>query len=70
MPPDTLSDFVAATAARFGIPGVAVGMWADGREASGPTASPALSRCWADRTWADSAADSAAAWRGWQAAAR
>jgi CubicO group peptidase (beta-lactamase class C family) len=29
---DTLSEFVAATAARFGIPGVAVGVWADGRE--------------------------------------
>jgi CubicO group peptidase (beta-lactamase class C family) len=33
MPPDALSDFVAATAARFGIPGVAVGVWTDGREA-------------------------------------
>jgi CubicO group peptidase (beta-lactamase class C family) len=29
---DTLSDFVQATATRFGIPGVAVGVWADGRE--------------------------------------
>jgi CubicO group peptidase (beta-lactamase class C family) len=29
---DTLSDFVEATAAKFGIPGVAVGVWADGRE--------------------------------------
>ena len=29
---DALSDFVAATAAKFGIPGVAVGVWADGRE--------------------------------------
>lgn len=28
----TLSDFVEATAAKFGIPGVAVGVWADGRE--------------------------------------
>src|SRR5689334_15012118 len=27
-----LSDFVAATATKFGIPGVAVGVWADGRE--------------------------------------
>ena len=32
MSQDTLSGFVEATAARFGIPGVAVGMWADGRE--------------------------------------
>jgi CubicO group peptidase (beta-lactamase class C family) len=32
MPQDTLSDFVEATATRFGIPGVAVGVWADGRE--------------------------------------
>jgi CubicO group peptidase (beta-lactamase class C family) len=32
MAPDTLSEFVAATATRFGIPGVAVGVWADGRE--------------------------------------
>jgi CubicO group peptidase (beta-lactamase class C family) len=29
---DTLSDFVGATAMRFGIPGVAVGVWANGRE--------------------------------------
>ena len=29
---DTLSDFVEATATEFGIPGVAVGVWADGRE--------------------------------------
>lgn len=29
---DTLSDFVEATATKFGIPGVAVGVWADGRE--------------------------------------
>src|SRR5919108_917707 len=28
----TLSDFVEATATKFGIPGVAVGVWADGRE--------------------------------------
>jgi CubicO group peptidase (beta-lactamase class C family) len=28
-----LSEFVEATATRFGIPGVAVGVWADGREA-------------------------------------
>src|SRR6266508_520893 len=27
-----LSDFVEATTAKFGIPGVAVGVWADGRE--------------------------------------
>jgi CubicO group peptidase (beta-lactamase class C family) len=33
MSPDTLPDFVAAAAARFGIPGVAVGVRADGREA-------------------------------------
>jgi CubicO group peptidase (beta-lactamase class C family) len=32
MSQDTLSEFVAATATRFGIPGVAVGVWADGRE--------------------------------------
>ncbi len=32
MAQDTLSDFVAATATRFGIPGVAVGVWADGQE--------------------------------------
>ncbi|MGI5523707.1 serine hydrolase domain-containing protein [Micromonospora sp. CA-259024] len=29
---DTLSDFVAATATKFGIPGVAVGVWVEGRE--------------------------------------
>jgi CubicO group peptidase (beta-lactamase class C family) len=29
---DMLSDLVEATAARFGVPGVAVGVWADGRE--------------------------------------
>jgi CubicO group peptidase (beta-lactamase class C family) len=29
---DTLSDFVEATATKLGIPGVAVGVWADGRE--------------------------------------
>jgi len=33
MPQETLSDLVAATATKFGIPGVAVGVWADGREA-------------------------------------
>jgi CubicO group peptidase (beta-lactamase class C family) len=33
MAQDALSEFVAATATRFGIPGVAVGVWADGREA-------------------------------------
>ncbi len=32
MPTTTLADFVATTAAEFGIPGVAVGVWADGRE--------------------------------------
>jgi CubicO group peptidase (beta-lactamase class C family) len=32
MAQDTLSDFVAATAAQFRLPGVAVGVWADGRE--------------------------------------
>ena len=32
MSPDTLSDFVAATATEFAIPGVAVGVWAGGRE--------------------------------------
>jgi CubicO group peptidase (beta-lactamase class C family) len=32
MSPDTLCGFVDATAARFGIPGVAAGVWADGRE--------------------------------------
>jgi CubicO group peptidase (beta-lactamase class C family) len=29
---DTLSEFVGATATKFGIPGVAVSVWADGRE--------------------------------------
>lgn len=29
---DSLSDFVAATASELGVPGVAVGVWADGRE--------------------------------------
>jgi CubicO group peptidase (beta-lactamase class C family) len=29
---DTLSEFVEATATKFRIPGVAVGVWADGRE--------------------------------------
>lgn len=33
MPQDTLSEFVTATATKFRIPGVAVGVWADGREA-------------------------------------
>jgi CubicO group peptidase (beta-lactamase class C family) len=33
MAQDTLSDVVAATAAQFRLPGVAVGVWADGREA-------------------------------------
>src|SRR6266702_4825697 len=33
MPHDALSDFVEAKATEFGIPGVAVGVWADGREA-------------------------------------
>ncbi len=32
MPADTLSEFVGATAAKFGIPGVAVGVRADGQE--------------------------------------
>jgi CubicO group peptidase (beta-lactamase class C family) len=32
MAQDTLSEFVEATATRFGIPGVAVGVWADGGE--------------------------------------
>ncbi|MGI8687791.1 MAG: serine hydrolase domain-containing protein [Thermomicrobiales bacterium] len=32
MSQDTLSDFAEATATKFGIPGVAVGVWADGRE--------------------------------------
>jgi CubicO group peptidase (beta-lactamase class C family) len=35
MPQDALSELVEATAVRFGIPGVAVGVWADGREAYG-----------------------------------
>src|SRR4029078_458639 len=33
MADDALPGFVAATAAGMGIPGVAVGVWADGREA-------------------------------------
>ena len=33
MSPEALSGFVTATATRFGIPGVAVGMSVDGREA-------------------------------------
>jgi CubicO group peptidase (beta-lactamase class C family) len=32
MAQDTLSEFAEATAARFGIPGIAVGVWADGHE--------------------------------------
>ncbi len=32
MSPDTLADYVEAVAAEFGIPGVAAGVWADGRE--------------------------------------
>jgi CubicO group peptidase (beta-lactamase class C family) len=32
MADDKLSEFVEATATKFGIPGVAVGLWADGRE--------------------------------------
>src|SRR5436309_14102993 len=32
MSQDTLSDFVAATATKFSIPGVAVGVWTDGQE--------------------------------------
>ena len=32
MSADTLQEFVGATATEFGIPGVAVGIWADGRE--------------------------------------
>jgi CubicO group peptidase (beta-lactamase class C family) len=32
MAQDALSEFVEATATKFGIPGVAVGVWADGRE--------------------------------------
>lgn len=35
---DTLSEFVEATAAKFGLPGAAVGVWADGREVYGATA--------------------------------
>jgi CubicO group peptidase (beta-lactamase class C family) len=34
MTQEALSEVVAATATRFGIPGVAVGVWADGRELS------------------------------------
>jgi CubicO group peptidase (beta-lactamase class C family) len=33
MPQEALSEFVESTATRFGIPGVAVGVWADEREA-------------------------------------
>jgi CubicO group peptidase (beta-lactamase class C family) len=32
MSPDTLAGFVEATATKLGVPGVAVGVWADGRE--------------------------------------
>ncbi|QUW78410.1 beta-lactamase family protein [Streptomyces mirabilis] len=32
---DTLSEFVEAAAAKIGVPGVAVGVWADGREVYG-----------------------------------
>ncbi|MFF2511153.1 serine hydrolase domain-containing protein [Streptomyces sp. NPDC058086] len=32
---ETLSEFVEATATKFGVPGVAVGVWADGREVYG-----------------------------------
>ncbi|MEW2248329.1 serine hydrolase domain-containing protein [Streptomyces sp. NPDC006975] len=32
---DTLSEFVEATATKFGVPGVAVGVWVDGREVYG-----------------------------------
>jgi CubicO group peptidase (beta-lactamase class C family) len=32
MAQDTLSEFAEATAARFGIPGIAVGVWANGHE--------------------------------------
>ncbi|MFF0013136.1 serine hydrolase domain-containing protein [Streptomyces sp. NPDC005374] len=32
---DTLSEFVEATATKFGLPGAAVGVWADGREVYG-----------------------------------
>jgi hypothetical protein len=31
MPPSILSDFVEATAKQFNIPGVAIGVWADGK---------------------------------------
>ena len=54
----TLSDFVEATAAKFGIPGVAVGVWADGQEIYAchgvtsvdnplPVDRDTLLRCWA-----------------------
>ena len=33
MAQDALSELVEATATEFAIPGVAVGVWADGREA-------------------------------------
>jgi hypothetical protein len=33
----TLSEFVAATATKLGIPGLAVGVWADGRESTPAT---------------------------------
>ena len=32
MSPITLTDFVETTAKQFNIPGVAVGVWADGKE--------------------------------------
>ena len=32
MPDQPLSDFVQAAAQKYGIPGVAAGVWADGRE--------------------------------------
>src|SRR5512142_3154864 len=32
MSQDTLADFVRATATKFGIPGVAVGIWTNGQE--------------------------------------
>lgn len=32
MPSHTLADFVEVTASKLNIPGVAVGLWADGRE--------------------------------------
>jgi len=35
---DTLSGYVEAAAAKFGIPGVAVGVWADGRRITRATA--------------------------------